>query len=112
MATSIEEVTWEVLEQLLSHGLAFTALDVSNAVLWRRPATEHEAVARVVRDLFDDGKLQGYTRTAIEVVADGNRPARATLYHREGDDPDAVYGSAQREQLATLPHPRQSREPG
>lgn len=96
-------VTRRVVDQFTAQGLLFTALDVSNVVKKSLAQVRHRDVAPLVRELFDE-KAMGplYTRSLIDVVANGNNRTQAYLYHLKGEDPQQ-YDDAQRQKLALPP---------
>jgi hypothetical protein len=96
-------VTRRVVDRFTEEGYLFTALDVSNAVKQSLTDVRHREVSPVVRQLYDDGDLgEDYTRSMINVMAGGNKPAQAYLYLLDGDDPDD-YDDSRRKQQALPP---------
>lgn len=105
---AVKRAARQVIDRFTPLGLAFTALDISNAVKQSMAGVRHRHVSGAVRELFDEKKIgTDYTRSLIDVQA-GNKKVQAYLYHPEGDDPQAVYGSIQRRQLAAVPMPSQN----
>ncbi len=99
----IESVTRRVIDTMTYDGFLFTALDVSNEVKKVLPGVRHREVAPIVRDIYSNGDLgEDYTRTLIDVIADGHKKVQTFLYHLDDDDPEDYTGS-QRRQMATPP---------
>ena len=106
----IESVVRHTIDRLTYDGFLFTALDVSNTVKTILPGVRHREVAPIVRDIFTNGEFgDGYTRTLIDVIADGRKKVSAFLYHLDDDDPEDYAGS-QRQQLAVAPIPVQQQQ--
>jgi hypothetical protein len=95
-------VTARVVDELTSAGLMFTALDVSNAVKQTVPEARHREVSPIVREIFERRGMGAYQQTSIDVMAQGQKPARALLYHLPEQSP-ALYDDTMRAQLATPP---------
>jgi hypothetical protein len=95
-------VTARVVDELTSAGLMFTALDVSNAVKQSVPEARHREVSPIVREIFERRGMGAYQQTSIDVMAQGNKPTRALLYHLPEQSP-ALYDDSMRAQLATPP---------
>lgn len=95
-------VTARVVDELTSAGLMFTALDVSNAVKQSVPEARHREVSPIVREIFERRGMGAYQQTSIDVMAQGNKPTRALLYHLPELSP-ALYDDSMRAQLATPP---------
>jgi hypothetical protein len=96
-------VTKRVMDAYTFAGYLFTALDISNTVKESLPAVRHREVSPVVRDLFEKNALgDDYTRTMIDVMAEGTTPAQAYLYHLKTDDPKH-YDDRRRQQTAIPP---------
>lgn len=96
----ISSATRHVVDSLTSAGFMFTALDVSNEVKQRLEGVRHRDVSPVVRALFEDGSMGAdYTRTTIDVMAEGKK-VQALLYHDKRDDPDDYDGSLRRQTAA------------
>ena len=99
----LHAVTRRVVDKLTEDGQLFTALDVSNAVKQTLPQVRHREVSPVVRDLFDDQAMgESYTRSLIDVKANGHKDAQAYLYHLDDDDP-SMYDDAKRRSTAVPP---------
>ncbi|HSD88391.1 MAG TPA: hypothetical protein VLB44_12775 [Kofleriaceae bacterium] len=95
-------VTARVVDEFTSAAMLFTALDVSNAVKQTLSDARHRDISPIVRDLFERKGMGAYTQTQIDVMAAGNKPAKALLYHLPEQAP-ALYDDAMRSQLATPP---------
>jgi hypothetical protein len=95
-------VTARVVDELTSRGLMFTALDVSNAVKQTVPEARHREISPIVRDIFERRGMGAYTQTSIDVMAQGQKPTRALLYHLPELSP-TLYDDSMRSQLATPP---------
>ncbi|HEY5944113.1 MAG TPA: hypothetical protein VIV40_01420 [Kofleriaceae bacterium] len=95
-------VTARVVDELTSGGLMFTALDVSNAVKQTVAEARHREISPIVRDIFERRGMGAYMQTSIDVMAQGNKPARALLYHLPEQSP-AMYDDSMRAQLAVPP---------
>ena len=74
-------VTARVVDEFTSAAMLFTALDVSNAVKQTLTDARHRDISPIVRDLFERKGMGAYTQTQIDVMAAGNKPAKALLYH-------------------------------
>lgn len=95
-------VTARVVDELTSGGLMFTALDVSNAVKQTVQEARHREISPIVRDIFERRGMGAYVQTSIDVMAQGNKPARALLYHLPEQSP-ALYDDTMRAQTAIPP---------
>src|SRR5688500_14131605 len=95
-------VTARVVDEFTSAAMLFTALDVSNAVKQTLPDARHREVSPVVRDIFERRGMGAYIQTQIDVMAQGNKPAKALLYHLP-EQPPTMYDDSMRAQLATPP---------
>lgn len=95
-------VTARVVDEFTSAALLFTALDISNAVKQTLPETRHREISPIVRDIFERRGMGAYMQTSIDVMAQGQKPARALLYHLPEQSP-AMYDDSMRAQLATPP---------
>ena len=95
-------VTARVVDELTSGGLMFTALDVSNAVKQTVAEARHREISPIVRDIFERRGMGAYVQTSIDVMAAGNKPARALLYHLPEQSP-ALYDETMRAQTAIPP---------
>ena len=98
----LRDMTAQVVDELTSKAMPFTALDVSNAVKHALPEARHREIAPLVRDQFERKGMGAYTQTMIDVMANGTTPARAYLYHLP-EQPASVYDDAMRAQLAIPP---------
>jgi hypothetical protein len=98
----LRDVTAQVVDELTSKAMPFTALDVSNAVKHTLPEARHREIAPLVRDQFERKGMGAYTQTMIDVMAGGTTPARAYLYHLP-EQPASAYDDAMRAQLAIPP---------
>lgn len=101
-------ITARVVDEFTSAAMLFTALDISNAVKQSLPDARHREISPIVRDLFERRGMGAYTQTLIDVMAVGQKPAKAYLYHLPEQSP-AMYDDAMRSQLATPPQ-RQQRQ--
>jgi hypothetical protein len=99
-------VTTRVVDEFTSAAMLFTALDISNAVKQTLPDARHREISPIVRDLFERRGMGAYTQTLIDVVAAGQKPARAYLYHLPEQSP-VQYDDHMRNQLATPPQRQQ-----
>ena len=95
-------VTARVVDEFTSAAMLFTALDVSNAVKQTLPEARHREISPIVRDIFERRGMGAYQQTSIDVMAQGNKPARALLYHLPEQAP-TMYDDTMRAQLATPP---------
>jgi len=95
-------VTARVVDEFTSAAMLFTALDISNSVKKTLPDARHREISPIVRDLFDRRGMGAYTQTLIDVVAAGQKPAKAYLYHLPEQSP-ILYDDAMRSQLARPP---------
>jgi len=95
-------VTARVVDEFTSSAMLFTALDVSNAVKQTVPEARHREISPIVRDIFDRRGMGAYIQTSIKVVAQGNNPTTALLYHLPEQAPD-MYDHTMRQQLAIPP---------
>lgn len=95
-------VTARVVDEYTSAAMLFTALDVSNAVKQTLTDARHREISPIVRDIFERRGMGAYTQTMIDVMAQGNKPAKAYLYHLPEQSP-TLYDDAMRTQLATPP---------
>lgn len=100
--SDIEITTARVVDELTGAAMLFTALDVSNAVKRSLPGVRHREVSPIVRDLFGRKAMGSYIQTEINVLAGGNKPVTALLYHLPEHSPDA-YDDTMRNQVATPP---------
>jgi hypothetical protein len=98
----LRHMTEQVVDELTSKAMPFTALDVSNAVKHALPEARHREIAPLVRDQFERKGMGAYTQTMIDVMAGGTTPARAYLYHLP-EQPASAYDDALRAQLAIRP---------
>lgn len=95
-------VTARVVDEFTSAALLFTALDISNAVKQTLPEARHREISPIVRDIFERRGMGAYIQTQIDVMAQGQKPARALLYHLP-EHPPALYDDTMRAQLAIPP---------
>src|SRR4051812_44939549 len=95
-------VTARVVDEFTSAAMLFTALDVSNAVKQTLSDARHRDISPIVRDLFQRKGMGAYTSSQIDVMAAGQKPAKALLYHLPEQAP-ALYDDAMRSQLAVPP---------
>jgi hypothetical protein len=95
-------VTARVVDEFTSAALLFTALDISNAVKQTLPEARHRDISPIVRDIFERRGMGAYQQTQIDVMAQGQKPAKALLYHLPEQSP-AMYDDSMRAQLATPP---------
>lgn len=95
-------VTARVVDEFTSAAMLFTALDISNSVKKTLPDARHREISPIVRDLFERRGMGAYTQTLIDVVAAGQKPAKAYLYHLPEQSP-LQYDDAMRSQLARPP---------
>ena len=95
-------VTARVVDEFTSAAMLFTALDVSNAVKQTLTDARHREISPIVRDIFERRGMGAYTQTQIDVMAAGNKPVKALLYHLPEQAP-ALYDDSMRSQLATPP---------
>ena len=95
-------VTARVVDEFTSAAMLFTALDVSNAVKQTLPEARHREISPIVRDIFERRGMGAYQQTSIDVMAQGNKPARALLYHLPEQAP-TMYDDSMRAQLAVPP---------
>ncbi len=95
-------VTARVVDELTSAGLMFTALDVSNSVKQTVPEARHREISPIVREIFERRGMGAYQQTSIDVMAQGQKPTRALLYHLPEQSP-TLYADSMRAQLATPP---------
>src|SRR5690242_18381950 len=95
-------VTARVVDEFTSAAMLFTALDVSNAVKQTLTDARHREISPIVRDIFERRGMGAYTQTQIDVMAAGNKPVKALLYHLPEQAP-ALYDDTMRSQLATPP---------
>jgi hypothetical protein len=102
----LESQILEVVNDFVSRGVLFTALDVSNKVKETMPFARHREVRDVVRNAWlNDIEPKSYGRTPITVnLADGTT-ADALLYHPLADswDLDAKYDAQQRTKTSARP---------
>lgn len=101
-------VTARVVDEFTSAAMLFTALDVSNAVKQTLTEARHRDISPIVRDLYERKGMGAYTQSQIDVMAAGNKPARALLYHLP-EQAVALYDDSMRSQLA-IPPQRQQRQ--
>ena len=99
-------VTARVVDEFTSAAMLFTALDVSNAVKQTLADARHRDISPIVRDVFERKGMGAYTQTLIDVMAAGQKPVKAFLYHLPEQVP-ALYDNAMRSQLATPPQRNQ-----
>lgn len=105
MAT-LEDTVRTVVQDFITNGVLFTALDVSNAVKTALPNTRHREVRDTVRGMFStDIESQSWARTPIQVTLDDGTTAEALLYHPLSDswDLDSKYDSQKRASKAYRP---------
>ena len=105
MAT-LEDTVRSVVQDFITNGVLFTALDVSNAVKQALPNTRHREVRDVVRSLFTtDIESQSWARTPITVTLDDGTSTEALLYHSLSDswDLDSKYDNQKRASKAYRP---------
>ena len=95
-------VTARIVDEYTSAAMLFTALDVSNAVKQTLPDARHREISPIVRDIFERKGMGAYIQTSIDVMAQGNKPARAFLYHLP-EQATTLYDETMRRQLATPP---------
>ena len=95
-------VTARVVDEFTSAAMLFTALDISNAVKQTLADARHREISPIVRDIFERRGMGAYTQTMIDVMAQGNKPAKAFLYHLP-EHATTLYDDAMRTQLATPP---------
>jgi hypothetical protein len=95
-------VTARVVDEFTSAAMLFTALDISNSVKKTLPDARHREISPIVRDLFERRGMGAYTQTLIDVVAAGQKPAKAYLYHLP-EQSALQYDDAMRSQLARPP---------
>jgi hypothetical protein len=98
----LRAVTQRVVDTFTGLGSLFTALDISNAVKQTLPDVRHREVSPLVRELFGKGAMGDYRQDTIEVMANGETPTQAFLYHLP-EHPVALYDDAMRSQLAIPP---------
>jgi hypothetical protein len=99
-------VTARVVDEFTSAAMLFTALDVSNAVKQTVPEARHREISPIVRDIFERRGMGAYIQSSIKVVAQGNKPTTALLYHLPEQPPD-MYDDTMRQQLAVPPQRQQ-----
>ena len=105
MAT-LEDTVRSVVQDFITNGVLFTALDVSNAVKTALPNARHREVRDVVRGMFTtDIESQSWARTPIQVTLDDGTTAEALLYHSLSDswDLDSKYDNQKRASKAYRP---------
>lgn len=105
MAT-LEDTVRSVVQDFITNGVLFTALDVSNAVKTALPNTRHREVRDAVRGMFTaDIESQSWARTPIQVTLDDGTTAEALLYHPLSDswDLDSKYDTQKRASKAYRP---------
>ena len=95
-------VTARVVDEFTSAAMLFTALDVSNAVKQTVADARHREISPIVRDIFERRGMGAYIQSSIDVMAQGNKPARALLYHLPEQSP-TMYDDTMRAQLAVPP---------
>lgn len=95
-------VTARVVDEFTSAAMLFTALDVSNAVKQTIADARHREISPIVRDIFERRGMGAYIQSSIDVMAQGNKPARALLYHLPEQSP-TMYDDTMRAQLAVPP---------
>jgi hypothetical protein len=95
-------VTARVVDEFTSAALLFTALDISNAVKQSLPEARHREISPIVRDIFERRGMGAYMQTQIDVMAQGQKPVKALLYHLPEQTP-AMYDDSMRSQLAIPP---------
>ena len=95
-------VTARVVDDFTVAAMLFTALDVSNAVKQLIPDARHREISPIVRDIFERRGMGAYTASQIDVMAMGQKPAKALLYHLP-EHPPALYDDSMRAQLAVPP---------
>jgi hypothetical protein len=95
-------VTARVVDEFTSAALLFTALDISNAVKQSLPEARHREISPIVRDIFERRGMGAYMQTQIDVMASGQKPVKALLYHLPEQSP-AMYDDSMRSQLAIPP---------
>ena len=88
--SEVQSTTRAVLAEFCSYDEMFTALDVSNEVKNRITGVRHREVSPVVREVFEDGELDGdwpIDRDTPSVIVDmaGDQPLLATLHGGLGD---------------------------
>lgn len=104
--STLEDNVRKIVEDFVSTGVLFTALDVSNEVKKVMPFARHREIRDTVRGLYSDMQSSGYSRTPIQVtLADGSLQD-ALLYHSLSDswDLDTKY-DAQRRNAAVAATP-------
>jgi hypothetical protein len=102
----LEDTVRSVVQDFITNGVLFTALDVSNAVKTALPNTRHREVRDVVRTMFStDIESQSWARTPIQVTLDDGTTAEALLYHPLSDswDLDSKYDNQKRASKAYRP---------
>lgn len=99
-------VTARVVDEFTSAAMLFTALDVSNAVKQTLTDARHRDISPIVRDVYERKGMGAYTQSLIDVMASGQKPAKAYLYHLP-EQAVALYDDAMRSQLATPPQRQQ-----
>lgn len=105
--SNLESVVTNVVQSFISQDLLFTALDVSNEVKKTVPHARHKEVRDIVRAIYSDMQVAGYSRTVIQVtLADGSQ-VDALLYHSTIDswDLDTKYDNQRRTQSHTIHAP-------
>lgn len=98
----LRAVAQRVLDSFTAQGALFTGLDVSNVVKSTLPDVRHRDIAPVVREMYERGAMGEYTQTLIDVMANGQTPTQAFLYHLAEYDA-SLYDDAHRSQLAIPP---------
>lgn len=104
MAT-LEDNVRKIVEDFVSTGVLFTALDVSNEVKKVMPFARHREIRDIVRGLYSDMQSSGYSRTPIQVTLTDGTLQDALLYHSLSDswDLDTKYDTQRRTQNAAAP---------
>jgi len=97
MAT-LEDTVKQVVNDFVTSGTLFTALDVSNAVKTTFPFYRHREIRDCVRGMYADMQALSYGRTPINVTLEDGTVAEALLYHPLSDswDLDTKYDTQKR----------------
>jgi hypothetical protein len=104
--SNLQDVVWQVVQDLMDGDELFTALDVSNRVKGLLPYATHREVRTEVRGLYlDKIEPQGWVRTPITVMLADGTPQQALLYHplHTAWDLDNKYDQQKRSQVAFDP---------
>lgn len=104
--STLEDKVRDIVNESITNGELFTALDISNKVKSVDPLIKHREVRDIVRGLFNtDIQNQGYGRTPINVTLDDGSKTEALLYHALSDswDLDTKYDAQRRAQIAANP---------